>query len=253
VNLYEVFPATSETLSLTTPDDRQVFSRSLAPSALPWVRAIMVTDSAGQTVDAGGSSRELSHGADRTLLGLYREAADIVLVGASTLRAEPVPTPRSSVLGIVSASGNLDGHKLVVREHANIVVLTTPHGATRVMDSLSGIPFTPVIVDTAIPFISEQLVTSMTSATGGQHFLVEGGRGLWETMADITDEVCISVTPPPLDNHGGIPSWWPSDTANWSLTSLLSDDEKMLYFRYQTGIRGAPLTGPEKPTPTLEA
>jgi len=240
VNLYQVFPADSKTFPLTTPDERAVVSGMLRPSILPWVRAIMVTNSAGDTVDATGSSRGLSLGADRTLLGLYREAADIVLVGASTIRSEPVPTPRHSALAIVSASGNLEDHKLVPRDNAVVFLVTTQAGAARAVPSLKGIDVTPVIVDSSQPFTSSDIFDSLAAVTTTDHVLVEGGRRLWETLADVTDEVCIAVTPPPLDSHAGIPSWWPNDTATWTLSSLLTDDDKMLYYRYLTDVSGAP-------------
>lgn len=240
MNLYQVFPATSETFPLDTPHDREVVSKTLLPPSLPWVRAIMVTNSAGHTVDASGSSAGLSHGADRALLGIYRELSDVVIVGASTLRSERVPTPRTSALAIVSGSGDLSDHNLVVRDNARVFLVTTEEGAHRAKGTFDNVPYTPVVLNTKAPFSAVDVHQALAKHTPTQHVLVEGGRLLWETWANMTDEVCIAVTPPPLDSHAGIPAWWPNDTSTWELTSLMTDDAQMLYYRYQTGIRGAP-------------
>lgn len=240
MNLYQVFPATSETFPLATTEDKRIIARTLEAPTKPFIRAVMVTNSEGNTVDADSSSRALSLGADRTLLGLYREASDIVLVGATTVRREAVPTPRTSALAIVSASGDLSDHQLVVRENAQVFLVTSAEGALVAQETLKGVPFTPVVVDSDKAMTATDIMESLSAHTSTEHCVIEGGRVLWETFADITDEVCISVTPPPLDSHAGIPPWWPFPTNSWTLTSLMTDDAKMLYYRYRTGIRGAP-------------
>lgn len=240
MNLYQVFPATSETYPLATAADKRVVAKTLEAPTKPLIRAVMVTNSAGHTVDADASSRGLSLGVDRTLLGLYREASDIVLVGATTVRREPVPTPRTSALAIVSASGDLSGHQLVVRENAKLFLVTNAEGALVAQQTFQGVPFTPVLVHSDEAMSATDIMESLSAYTSTEHCVIEGGRVLWETFAGITDEVCISVTPPPLDSHAGIPPWWPFPTDSWTLASLMTDDAKMLYYRYRTGIRGAP-------------
>jgi riboflavin biosynthesis pyrimidine reductase len=172
------------------------------------------------------------------LLGLYRESADVVIVGASTVRRERVPTPRTSVLALVTSSGHLAGHKLELRDNHRVVVVTSPTGAARVASDLAKIPHRSVVLDKQANFLAPDILGALSGLCSTHHVLIEGGRVLWETFAPITDELALAVTPPPLDYHGGIPPWWPGDTSRWTVHSLMTDDEKMLYYRYITHIRG---------------
>ena len=237
MNLYRVLPGPPEVVAFDTASQRKEFQSELVPPRLPWIRAIMVANSRGETIGPTGTSALLTRGADRFLLGLYRELADVVLVGASTVLKENVPTPRTSILAIITASGNLDGHRLVLRENARVVVITTPAGASRVAQSLPTIPHTVLVIDTPGHFSHEQITKALEPLQSPAHLLVEGGQKLWESFLPVTDEVALAVTPPPLDHHGGIPEWW-GDTTAWTLYTMMRDDERMLYYRYLTNIRG---------------
>ena len=240
MNLYRVIPGPAKPIPFDTPEERQALAVEFSPPHTPWIRAVMVANSAGETRGPTGTSAGLTRGADRALLGLYREAADVVLVGASTVRAERVPTPRTSALAIVSSSGDLSGHQLVVGEGALVCVITSPPGAQRLAHTLSDVPHTVCVIDSPAPFGHQDILSALAGWCSTTHVLVEGGVALWHTFAAVTNELALAVTPPPLDQHGGVPAWWPGDRSEWSVASLLSDDEKMLYYRHLTGVRGAP-------------
>jgi riboflavin biosynthesis pyrimidine reductase len=240
VNLYRVIPGPAKPIPFDTPEERQALAVEFSPPHTPWIRAVMVANSAGETRGPTGTSAGLTRGADRALLDLYREVADVVLVGASTVRAERVPTPRTSALAIVSSSGDLSGHQLVVGEGALVCVITSPPGAQRLAHTLFDVPHTVCVIDSPAPFGHQDILSALAGWCSTTHVLVEGGVALWNTFAAVTNELALAVTPPPLDQHGGIPAWWPGDRSEWSVASLLSDDEKMLYYRHLTGVRGAP-------------
>jgi hypothetical protein len=129
-----------------------------------------------------------------------------------------------------------------------VVVITTPAGAARLAQSLPEFPHTALVIDTPGPFSHEQITTALEPLQPSAHLLVEGGHMLWESFKPVTDEMALAVTPPPLDHHGGIPEWW-GDTTAWTLHTMMRDDERMLYYRYLTNIRGesserAPLLAP---------
>lgn len=252
MNLYRVLPDPPGLIPFDAPQEQAAFAATLAPQSLPWIRAVMVANSAGETLGPTGTSAGLTRGADRALLRLYREAADVVLVGASTLRAERVPTPRNAALAIVSASGELRGHQLVVRENARVCVITTPHGASAAAQALGDIEHTVLIIDSEAPFSAKAIHAVLQTWCLSDHLVIEGGKALWETFAEWTMELCLAVTPPPLDHHGGIPEWWPGDSSHWTLLSVLSDDEKMLYYRYLVHPSGAPLGSPAGASPILK-
>ena len=72
-----------------------------------WLRINLVMGIGGSAVGGDGTSRSLSGGADRAVLGAIRSLADTVLVGAATLRAEPGLIPRTAALAVLSRSGDL--------------------------------------------------------------------------------------------------------------------------------------------------
>lgn len=239
MNLYRVLPGPPLTIPFSTPEDRQHVRTLLEPPSTPWVRAIMVATPGGATVDDEGSSRGLTRGADRQLLGLYRESASVVLVGAETIRREPVPTPRTTALAVVSRSGDFSGHQLLAREGSRVILVTTPEGATRAEgEGYLGSHDTTIITGPG-PFTAEQILEALAAHVSTEHVLVEGGEALWRTLEPVTHELCITTTGAPVDERAGVPDWWPG-TDHWTLHSLMTDDSSMLYYRYRTGLGGAP-------------
>jgi riboflavin biosynthesis pyrimidine reductase len=240
VKLYRILPPPSEVFDLTVALDMEMVAAELAPPAMPWVRAIMVTNALGDIVGHDGTSESLTRGADRALLGLHRRACDVIVVGAQTVRSERIPVPASTPLAVVTQSGELGGHHLLPAPGSQVFVVTRPAGVSRVHATLGGLEAEVLIVEGSGVMSGAEVKEALSLRLGAQRFLLEGGGQLWESWASLIDEVALSVTPPPNDIHRGIPSWWPLDTESWQLTSLMTDDAKMLYHRYQTSIRGAP-------------
>ncbi len=75
----------------------------------PWVGVCMVASLDGSTV-VEGRSGGLSNPNDTAVFKRLRQAADVVLVGASTVRLEGYGAPRKpgQRIGVVTASGNVD-------------------------------------------------------------------------------------------------------------------------------------------------
>ncbi len=211
------------------------------------MRAVMVTSSSGETVGPTHTSAGLTRGADRALLGLYRSRADIVLTGATTVRSEPVPVPASTPMCVISRSGNLSGHQITSGPGRSLFVLTTESAATQVQADTDGLDAVVLTLPSEELFEPSAILECLSDVVSVENVVVEGGRVLWETFAPITNELCVAVAPPPTSSHQGIPPWWPGDSSTWTLTSLMTDDEKMLYFRYETGINGVASTKPHQP------
>jgi riboflavin biosynthesis pyrimidine reductase len=76
------------------------------PADRPWVGLCMIASLDGTTV-VDGRSGGLGNATDTSVLGALRRAADVVLVGASTVRAEGYgpPRQRSLRIGVVTAQG----------------------------------------------------------------------------------------------------------------------------------------------------
>lgn len=232
MNLYRVIPQPPEVFDLNQLDARAALAEHYAPSGGESVRAIMVTDSTGNTVSSEGTSQELSRGVDRALLSVLRESAEAVIVGAATIRQEQVPLPRTTPIVVLSASGELHGHHLHSRQSTHErLIIATPHGNEAGLGSaLKGLPWEHLPWE---PSESPRaLLDAMRERGAGSHVLVEGGRMTWEYCAPLTTELLLATTPPPRDAHQGIPPWWPGDLSKWELSSLFTDDAKMLYYRH---------------------
>ena len=240
MNLYRVLPPPPQVFDLSNEADVALLTADLAPPATAWVRAVMVTNAPGETEGLDGTSGTLTSGVDRHLLRLHRAAFDVIVLGAETARRERVPVPHNTALAVVSATGDLGGHQLITSPGSRLVVVTRPAAYAKVRETLGTIDAEILTVQGEGHIPALEVRERLSTALAAQRFLLEGGRSLWESWAHLIDEVALSVTPPPNDVHRGIPSWWPLDTGLWQLTSLMTDDTKMLYHRYQTGARGAP-------------
>ena len=207
----------------------------------------MVTNSAGDFQGPTGTSAGLTSGADRALLGLYRQSADVVLTGASTTTAEPVPVPKTTPLCVVSASGDLSGHQITQGQNRHLFVVTTEEGSALARETTRDLDPVIVTIESQGHLSAHEITQALSAHVPTEHLLVEGGRVLWETFAPMTNELVVAVTPPPLSTHQGIPPWWPGDPSQWTLTSLMTDDEKMLYFRYETELNGVASAKPDQP------
>jgi len=240
VNLYRVLPPPPQAFDLSDESDLALIASDLAPPATEWIRAVMVTNALGETEGLDGTSGSLTAGADRRLLGIQRGAFDVIVMGAETVRRESIPVPQTTPLAVVTTSGDLSGHRLLLSPGSQLVVVTRPGSVATLQETLGEIPAEIVTLEGEGPIPAREVRDALSERLGAKTFLLEGGRSIWESWAHLIDEVALSVTPPPNDHHRGIPSWWPLDTSVWQLTSLMIDDAKMLYHRYQTGLRGAP-------------
>ncbi|MDP2292779.1 MAG: dihydrofolate reductase family protein, partial [Actinomycetota bacterium] len=79
------------------------------PAHRPWVALCMVAGLDGSTV-VDRTSRGLSNATDQEVLLTLRSFADVILVGAATVREEGYGPPRrdGQRIGVVSRSGRLD-------------------------------------------------------------------------------------------------------------------------------------------------
>lgn len=197
-------------------DDVSLDDAYAAPAR--WVRGLMVSSVDG-AVEVGGSSEPLSGPTDRRVLSHLRGTADVVLVGAQSVRAEGWHPPRPSATrreqrrvagrpevpayAVVSASGD------VPRGEAEGEVLIVAGSPDEVLDELAG--------------------------RGLHRVVCEGGPTLLAQMAAAgrLDELCLTVSPLLTGpGHSGLlagPAW--PEPRGLRLTTLLEDDG-WLFARY---------------------
>jgi riboflavin biosynthesis pyrimidine reductase len=170
----------------------------------------------GPGYPSSGSAISGNDPADRFVMGLLRACADIVLIGAGTLRATPghLWTPRhicpaaadgyaalrrslgragDPQLAVVTARGEVPAAHPAVR--AGALVLTTTAGAKRLKGRL---PPRCTIIDLGerSALRSAELLTAL-GALGGATVLTEGGPRLLGRLVadDVLDELFLTVSP----------------------------------------------------------
>jgi riboflavin biosynthesis pyrimidine reductase len=236
VILTRVFPAPKESarveiLDLAVPESRERLLELYRPPRGPWLRMNLITSVGGSAAGSDGTSESLTNSADRKILGVIRELADIVLVGAQSVRAEGFVLPRSARLAIVTGSGNLSGHRITATDD-RVYVLCPAAAAPLAAASLPGARIIEVADDRGA--LDPAVVLETLRAEGFGSIVCEGGPSLVAQFAraGLIDELCLSTSPqlggPSLPLLGDAQI----DAVRLELTQLLMDDSSGLYARW---------------------
>lgn len=184
-------------------DDAALTDHYAYPAGLaaPFVRVNFVSsvDGAG-TVD--GTSGGLGSDADRRLFGLLRELADVVLVGAGTVRTEDYRGARRPTRGadtpppiaVVTGSADLDpASRLFTDTRVPPIVLTVASAPQERRERLTAAGADVVVLDRLTP---DTLLAEL-ARRGLNRVLCEGGPGLLGDLlaADAVDELCLTLAP----------------------------------------------------------
>lgn len=216
-----------------------------------WVRGNMIASLDGGATD-DGKAGGLAGPGDRTVFSLMRHAADVILVGASTVRIENYSGAQLPVvarearqsrgqaevppIAVVTRSGNIDPSALLfTRTEVPPLILTTSrsHDDTRrrlgsVAEVIDASGSEPDSVDSAT-------VLKILADRGLYRVLTEGGPLLLGTLIEdgLLDELCLTVAP--LLVGGGskrIVTGLGNVHTKMRRTHLLTDDDGYLYSRY---------------------
>jgi riboflavin biosynthesis pyrimidine reductase len=224
-----------------------------APGRPVQVRANFVTSLDGG-VEVRGRSGPLSSPADRSIFGVLRSLADVVLVGAGTVRSEhygPVRADpdrqarrRARGLGpgppiaVVSASLALDLEAPFFTKATTRPILLTTHDA-------------PVDRRRAAAEVAEVLEVGGRSVDLGEGLALLGERGLVQVLceggptllghlagAGQLDELCLTLAPTLTGGANVLHLLGTPGTGDWpvdlDLVQVLSDDAN-LFLRYRRG------------------
>ncbi|MGQ0576874.1 MAG: pyrimidine reductase family protein [Pseudonocardia sp.] len=169
--------------------------------AAPYVRVNFVTSADG-AVTVDGRSGGLGGDADRAVFGLLRELAEVVLVGAGTVRAEDYRGARRPTRGartpppiaVVTGSADLDpGSRLLTDTAVAPIVLTLGTAPAPRRAALAAAGADVVVLDRLTP---DALLAEL-GRRGLYRVLCEGGPALHGALlaADAVDELCLTVAP----------------------------------------------------------
>ena len=200
------------------------------PDQRPWVRASMVSTMDGATRGPDGRSGSVSSAADKRIFSALRSGADVILVGAGTVRDEGY-RPSRLPLGIVTGRLDLEPSLPLFVERTETtprsIVLTTAAAQAKAPDWLTDVAD---VVACGATSVDLRWAVDHLHARGLSRIHCEGGPGLLSSLAgdDLIDEFLLTVTPQLVGAAGAhhilnVPAGLPSG-GRWSLAQVLVED-----------------------------
>lgn len=216
-----------------------------------WVRGNMITSLDGGAAD-DGKSGGLAGPGDRAVFVQMREAADVILVGAATVRVEnysgaqlPVAARQARQrrgqaevppIAILTRSGNLDPTaRLFTRTEVPPLILTS---ARTVEDTRCRLGAVAEVIDASGPdpdSADSPRVLEILAERGLFRVLTEGGPLILGNLInnDLLDELCLTVAPILVGGSAKrIVTGLGNVHTRMRRTHLLADDDGYLYTRY---------------------
>jgi riboflavin biosynthesis pyrimidine reductase len=243
VILTRVVPAPVESRSVDDPGFRDWVSRLYRPDRPEWLRLNLITSVNGSATGPDGTSESLSNRTDRKILGVMRDISDVVLVGASTVRAEGYVRPRRAALAVVTRTGDLGGHRLDPDTSRGALIIVCPRGLEDRVRRTVNIPDARILgVEAEGDDLAPTAVVDALRTEGLPSIVCEGGPHLAAALVAgrVVDELCLSTSPTLVSP--GLALVPPARTAevDLSLRQLLVDEGGSLYARWS--VRAAPAT-----------
>jgi riboflavin biosynthesis pyrimidine reductase len=216
-----------------------------------WVRGNMIASLDGGATD-DGKAGGLAGPGDRAIFALLRQLADVIVVGAATVRVENYSGAQLSVaarqarqrrgqaevppIAVITRSGDLDpSARLFTRTEVPPLILTS---ARTVEDTRSRLGTVAEIVDASGPdpdSADTEVVLKILAERGLLRVLTEGGPLILGNLInnDLLDELCLTVAP--ILVGGGakrIVTGLGNVHTRMRRTHLLADADGYLYTRY---------------------
>jgi riboflavin biosynthesis pyrimidine reductase len=244
-----VYPGSPATLDLDDATSRDALLDLYRPESPSTVRVNLIASVTGNAGGADGTSHSLSNPVDRRILGVIRELADVVLIGAESIRQEGNLVPRRTPLAVVTHSGDLSGHGIdPTVEPGRILVLCPPEARDIVAASLAGIRVEIVELPATAGVIDPMAIVTALRVRGYESIVCEGGPLLASLLVDagLVDELCLSTSP--VLGGAAIPLAGASERPETAavLTQLLVDDSGATYARWSV------VTEPQPASPLAE-
>ena len=229
MNLRRIFPEPAGEASL---DDLYGVARQRV-AGRPWVGICMVASLDGATV-VEGRSGGLSNPQDAAVLARLREAADVIIVGAATVRQESYGPPRKAGqrIGVVTATGGVNPEGKLFASGAGFLIMPedgppTPAGTRGSIETVRA-----GVGQVDLPLALERLSDVVDAPSFVQ---CEGGPRLNGSLldADCVDELDLTVSPvlaggaSPRVTAGAAPT-----VAGFSMAHVAIDNRSFVYTRW---------------------
>jgi riboflavin biosynthesis pyrimidine reductase len=216
-----------------------------------WVRANFITSVDGGAT-AGDSSGAMGGPGDRLVFNLLRELADVIVVGAGTVRVEGYSGAhvgaaqrqrrqargQSEVpqLAIVTRSGHLSRDMAVfTRTEVPPLVLTCTAAADEARNLLAGLCEVLDCSGDDPGAVDEATLLAVLGARGMHRILTEGGPTLLDSLMDrdMLDELCLTIAPYLVGGQARRIATGPGRLlTRMRCAHVLTDEAGYLYTRY---------------------
>lgn len=210
----------------------------------PWVRVNFVSSADG-AASVDGTSGALGSAADKRVFGMLRELAEVVLVGAGTVRTEDYRGARRDTRGratpppiaVVTGSADLDpGAKLFTDTRVPPIVLTLATAPADRRERLAAAGADVAVLDGLTP---DALLAEL-GRRGLHRVLCEGGPSLFGALVatDAVDELCLTLAPVLAGGTAGRIARGPEGSPARALTLAgVLEAEDTLLLRYRRSAR----------------
>jgi riboflavin biosynthesis pyrimidine reductase len=216
-----------------------------------WLRANFIASLDG-AASVGGKTGHLGGPGDRAVFSLLRELADVILVGAGTVRIENYSGARPTVaqrqrrqacgqsevpqLAIVTKSGRLDPDMPVfTRTEVPPLVLTCAAVTDHLQRGLAGLADVVDCSGDDATRVDEATVLAALADRGLYRVLTEGGPVLFGSFVerDMLDELCLTIAPSLVGGHADrISAGRGQVFTGMRCAHILADEDGYLYSRY---------------------
>jgi riboflavin biosynthesis pyrimidine reductase len=235
VILTPVFPEAKDAIALDGADARDRLTELYRPPREDWLRLNLIGSVSGSATGSDGTSETLTNPADRLLLGVIRMLADVVLVGAESVRAEGYFVPRRAALAIVTGSGDLTGHRITsTGQRGPLLVLCPASAETRARETIGDENAKVIVIPDEAGLLAATDIVAALRGAGLRSIVSEGGPNLASHLlhGDVVDELCLSTSP--LLNGANTPLFGSSEFPGRALTlrSLMVDSASGVYARW---------------------
>ncbi len=200
--------------------------RPRAPDGRPRIGICMVSSLDGSIVFGGGSAG-LSSANDIEVLLTLRRLADVIMVGAGTVRAEGYGAPRKAGqrIGVVTTSGDVDATSPLFTSGAGFLICTdeTPDRGVEALRVGSGRIDLAQAVDRLAELVPD---VGFVQAEGGSHL---NGALLG---AGLVDELHLTLSPQMVGGTGPRLADGPDVATAFDLAHLAVDEGSFVFSRW---------------------
>lgn len=239
--LKRLLPLADASADLDSPGGRGQVAEFYRPPRADWVRLNLVGTVNGGATGKDGTSETITNPVDRVILNVIRSLADVVVIGAASVRVEGYFVPKRAALAVVTSSGDLAGHRITSGGGRGPLLVLCPLEAVATARATVGDSDARIIgVPATDGVLSPDAIVATLHDAGFRSIVVEGGPRLAAHLVGggVVDELCLTTAPLLHDSPVALFGSLGTGQIPLTLTQLLVDDDGATYARWGLPSRG---------------